>query len=50
MLVSFPMVIVDDKEGIDSLYEQFGFKTNSKEKERLFMTVADIRSSFWEGA
>jgi len=49
-IVGFPMVIVDAKEGMGSFYEQFGFQAFSQEKERLFMTVADIRVSFGDGS
>ncbi|WP_456322910.1 GNAT family N-acetyltransferase [Hydrogenimonas sp.] len=48
-MVGFPMVAVDAKEGVSSFYEQFGFQPFYEEKERLFMPVADIRTSFGNG-
>ncbi len=48
-MAGFPMVAVNAKEGVSSFYEQFGFQPFYEEKERLFMPVADIRTSFGNG-
>ncbi len=44
--VAFPMVIVDAKDGASSFYEAFGFSSFSDEKNKLFITVEEIRMSF----
>ena len=43
--VGFPLVVVDAKEGKVSFYESFGFTRFKHEKDRLFITVADIRAN-----
>jgi len=44
--VGFAMVIVDVKDGMESFYERFGFRSFKNEKQKMFMSVADIRMSF----
>ena len=44
--VAFPIIIVDAKEGVSAFYEKFGFTPFKDEKNKLFITVADIRASF----
>ena len=45
-VVGFPMVVVDTKEGVADFYEQFGFTSFKEEKNKLFISVADVRASF----
>ncbi|CAA6827402.1 MAG: FIG001353: Acetyltransferase [uncultured Sulfurovum sp.] len=45
-IVGFPIIVVDAKEGASDFYKQFGFVTFLDEENRLFITVADIKSSF----
>jgi predicted N-acetyltransferase YhbS len=45
-VVGFPMVVVDAKVGAVSFYEQFGFTAFKDEKNKLFISVADVRASF----
>ena len=44
--VAFPMVIVDAKDSATSFYKSFGFLPFLDEKNKLFITVKDIRTSF----
>jgi len=44
--VGFAIVIVDAKDGVKSFYEKFGFKSFENEKNRLFISISDIRASF----
>lgn len=44
--VAFPIIIVDAKEGISDFYEKFGFVSFKHEKNKLFISIADIRASF----
>ena len=44
--VGFAMVIVDVKDGMESFYKRFGFRSFKNEKQKMFMSVADIRMSF----
>ena len=46
--VGFPLVIVDAKEDATGFYEQYGFKSFHDLKNRLFLTIADIRASIGE--
>ena len=43
--VAFPVVIVDAKAGAVKFYEHFGFKSFIDTPNKLFMTIAEIRSS-----
>ncbi|MEA2047162.1 MAG: GNAT family N-acetyltransferase [Campylobacterota bacterium] len=44
-IVGFPIIVVDAKEGASDFYKQFGFVSFLDEENRLFITVADIKSS-----
>ncbi len=44
--VAFPIIIVDAKEGVSAFYEKFGFVPFKHEKNKLFISVADVRASF----
>ncbi len=44
--VALPIIIVDAKEGASAFYEQFGFTSFIDVENKLFISVADIRSSF----
>ncbi|CCE23443.1 putative acetyltransferase [Methylotuvimicrobium alcaliphilum 20Z] len=43
--VGFPIVIVDAKDGAKHFYEKYGFTTFRDAENKLFITIADIRSS-----
>lgn len=45
-LIGFPLVVVDAKDGIAPFYEQFGFRRFNDEKNKLFISIANIRASF----
>lgn len=42
--VAFPVVIVDAKDGAKHFYERFGFQKFQGAENKLFITIADIRS------
>ena len=44
--VGFAMIVVDAKDGLKSFYEQFGFKSFQDEKNKMFISVQDVRMSF----
>jgi GNAT superfamily N-acetyltransferase len=44
--VAFPIIIVDAKEGVSAFYRKFGFTPFKHEKNKLFISVADVRASF----
>lgn len=44
--VGYPMVIVDAKEGASAFYDLFGFTSFTDEKNKLFISMSDIRISF----
>ena len=44
--VGFPLVVVDAKDGIATFYEKFGFTAFKDERNKLFISIADIRASF----
>jgi len=44
--VGFAIIIVDAKDGVKSFCEKFGFKSFEYEKNRLFISISDIRASF----
>jgi len=43
--VAFPVIIVDAKAGAVQFYEKFGFTAFADQTNKLFITVADVRSS-----
>lgn len=43
--VAFPLVIVDAKDGAIQFYEKYGFTAFMDTPNKLFITVADIRTS-----
>ena len=43
--VGFPLVIVDAKDGAMQIYEKYGFTAFMDTPNKLFITVADIRTS-----
>ncbi|MCL1124956.1 GNAT family N-acetyltransferase [Shewanella surugensis] len=43
--VAFPVVIVDVKDGAKHFYERYGFKAFQDTKNKLFITIADVRAS-----
>ncbi len=43
--VTFPVVIVDAKDGAIGFYEKFGFTPFQDSTNKLFLTIADIRAS-----
>ena len=43
--VAFPLIVVDAKEGVSDFYEKFGFRSFTNENGRLYMSVADVRTS-----
>ncbi len=45
-VVAFPLIVVDAKEGAAKFYENFGFKSFHDLPNKLFITVATVRSSF----
>lgn len=44
-LVAFPLIIVDAKEGAVAFYEKFGFTAFLNQPNKLFITVANVRTS-----
>lgn len=44
--VAFPIIIVDAKEGVSTFYEKLGFTSFEDERNKLFISVADVRASF----
>ncbi len=44
--VAFPVVIVDAKDGAIDFYERYGFQAFQDTKNKLFITIADVRASF----
>ncbi|MGM0418298.1 MAG: GNAT family N-acetyltransferase [Thermodesulfobacteriota bacterium] len=43
--VAFPIIIVDAKEGSKLFYEKYGFTQFHDSKNKLFITIADVRAS-----
>ncbi len=43
--VAFPVVIVDAKDGAKHFYERYGFQALQDAENKLFITIADIRTS-----
>lgn len=43
--VGFPIVIVDAKDGAKAFYEKYGFTEFQQAKNKLFITIADLRIS-----
>jgi GNAT superfamily N-acetyltransferase len=44
-VVAFPVVIVDAKDGASGFYEQYGFNSFTHQKQKMFMTMTDIRKT-----
>jgi GNAT superfamily N-acetyltransferase len=44
-LVAFPLIIVDAKEGAIAFYEKFGFTAFLDQPNKLFITLANVRTS-----
>ena len=44
--VGFAMIVVDAKDGLKSFYEKFGFESFQDEKNKIFISVKDVRMSF----
>ncbi len=45
-IVGFSHIVVDAKDGVGLFYEKFGFIPFHEEKNKLFMTVKNVRKSF----
>jgi GNAT superfamily N-acetyltransferase len=43
--VAFPIIIVDAKEGAIEFYKKFGFTAFLDTPNKLFITIADVRTS-----
>lgn len=43
--VAFPYIVVDAKDGATAFYEKFAFFSFQTEKNKLFITVADVKKS-----
>jgi len=43
--VAFPLVVVDSKDGSVEFYKKFGFQPFVDMKNKLYMTITDIRKS-----
>jgi GNAT superfamily N-acetyltransferase len=43
--VAFPVVIVDAKDGAKHFYEAYGFQAFHNAQNKLFITIADVRTS-----
>jgi len=43
--VGFPFVIVDAKDGAKAFYEKYGFTAFEDLENKLFLTIADIRTN-----
>ena len=43
--VAFPVVVVDAKDGAKLFYERYGFQAFQDAENKLFITIADIRTS-----
>lgn len=44
--LGFPLVVVDAKDGAKEFYLQYGFQPFVSEENKLFITMADIRTSW----
>ncbi len=44
--VTFPLIVVDTKDGASGFYKKFGFVPFLDEMNRLFITVDSVRKSF----
>jgi len=44
--IGFPLIVVDAKEGASSFYKTFGFNEFEEEKNKLFITVSEVRNNF----
>lgn len=43
--VAFPVIIVEAKDGSKHFYEKYGFTAFKDDKNKLFITIADVRAS-----
>lgn len=43
--VAFPVIIVDAKDGAKDFYERYGFQAFKDVKNKLFLTISDVRVS-----
>jgi len=43
--VAFPLVVVEAKDGAKEFYRKFGFKNFDSNKNKLFITVTDIKKN-----
>lgn len=46
--VAFPVIIVDAKDGAENFYTKYGFTPFTEADNKLFITIADVRSSLDE--
>lgn len=46
--VAFPVIIVDAKDGAENFYTKYGFTPFTEADNKLFITIADVRSSLAE--
>jgi len=45
-IVAFPIVVVDAKDGLSQFYKKFGFDEFRDDRQRLFITMTNIRTLF----
>ncbi len=45
-MAAFPLIVVDAKEGSGVFYEKYGFTPFHDAKNKLFITISDVRISF----
>ncbi|MFL1801216.1 GNAT family N-acetyltransferase [Plesiomonas shigelloides] len=46
--VAFPVIIVDAKDGAENFYTKYGFTPFTEADNKLFITIADVRTSLDE--
>lgn len=44
--VGFPIIMVDSKDGVSGFYEKYGFKSFEDNRNKLFISIANVRASF----
>ena len=47
-ICSFPIIIIDAKDGAENFYEKYGFTSFKDADNKLFIIMADIRASIGE--
>lgn len=47
-ICSFPIIIIDAKDGAENFYEKYGFTSFKDADNKLFIIIADIRTSIGE--